>query len=223
MSRNDIFEELEPSQLKAVLDKGKREFFCSGNLIFLQGAPADRYYFVLSGRVKLTVLHKEGKELLLRYTDKGDIASAVALFGERQYSLTAKAVLDTVAMSWNREFFLDILKQYPVISMNLLKTKINHLDELQARCLEMVAEQAEQRIARALLRIMKHSGVKTNNGIEISFSLSRHEIASYTGNTLFTVSRVLSSWAKKGWIKSGREKVIIVKPHELMKFSEGIS
>jgi len=65
------------------------------------------------------------------------------------------------------------------------------------RYLELQTERVEQRIARSLLRIMKQSGRKTDEGILIDFRLGRQDLANYTGSTLYTVSRTLSNWEKK--------------------------
>ncbi len=69
---------------------------------------------------------------------------------------------------------------------------------------------------------MRQAGLETQNGILIDIPLSRQNIADYSGTTLYTVSRTLSSWEKKGWIKSGREQIVIIDPHALVKFAEGI-
>ena len=67
---------------------------------------------------------------------------------------------------------------------------------------------------------MKQSGRKTEEGILIDFRLSRQNPADYTGTTLYTVSRTLSSWERKGWVGSGRERIIIVDPHALATYAE---
>jgi CRP-like cAMP-binding protein len=77
---------------------------------------------------------------------------------------------------------------------------VERLDDIQSRYLELRAERVEKRIARALLRIMKQSGRKTDEGILIDFRISRQDLADYTGTTLYTVSRMISNWEKKGWI-----------------------
>jgi CRP-like cAMP-binding protein len=87
---------------------------------------------------------------------------------------------------------------YPQIAINLLGTVVERLDDIQNRYLELQTERVEQRIARSLLRIMKQSGRRTEEGILIDFRLSRQELADYTGTTLYTVSRTLSSWEKRG-------------------------
>jgi CRP-like cAMP-binding protein len=67
---------------------------------------------------------------------------------------------------------------------------------------------------------MQRAGAKTPEGIQINIPLSRQNIADYSGTTLYTVSRTLSVWEKKGWIRSGREKVVITNPHALVLFAE---
>ena len=113
-----------------------------------------------------------------------------------------------------------LMLAYPQLVINMLKVAIDRLDDVQTRYLEMSAEQVEQRIARAILRIMRDTGRKTGDGILIDFPISRQELADYTGTTLYTVSRTLSAWSRKGWIKSGREQITVTDPHALVAFSE---
>jgi CRP-like cAMP-binding protein len=68
---------------------------------------------------------------------------------------------------------------------------------------------------------MQRAGTRCANGILIDLPLSRQNIADYSGTTLNTASRTLSSWERKGWVQSGREKVVITDPHALVKFAEG--
>ena len=73
--------------------------------------------------------------------------------------------------------------------------------------MEMTSEQVEQRVARAMLRLVQQSGRKTADGIEIDFPITRQDIAEMTGTTLHTVSRLLSRWEDEGLVRGGREKV----------------
>jgi CRP-like cAMP-binding protein len=62
----------------------------------------------------------------------------------------------------------------------------------------------------------------TRSGIQIDIPVSRQNIAEYSGTTLYTVSRTLSAWEKKGWIKSRREQITITDPHQLVLFAESL-
>ena len=115
---------------------------------------------------------------------------------------------------------MKIMEDYPPVALNMIRNALNRLEELQNRYLELYAEQVERRIARSLLRIMKQSGKRSGDEILIDFPISRQELADYTGTTLYTVSRTLSAWGKKGWVRSKRERIIIANPHALVLFAE---
>jgi CRP-like cAMP-binding protein len=102
----------------------------------------------------------------------------------------------------------------------ILNIVLERLDELQNRYMELSTEQVKQRISRTLLRLMQRAGAKIPEGIQINIPLSRQNIADYSGTTVYTVSRTLSVWEKKGWIRSSRGKVVITNPHALVQFAE---
>lgn len=203
-----------------ILAMGRRCVFNSGETLFHQGDRAIFCYLVLKNRLKLSLLHEEGKEALLRYINPGEITAAVAVFREKNYPVTAVTVGPVETVLWDRNTMLQAMHVYPALSINFLQVVIDRLDDIQSRYLELQTERVEQRVARALLRIMKQSGRRVDEGILIDFRLSRKDLSDYTGTTLYTVSRTLSSWEKRGWVRSGRERIIVVDPHALVSFAE---
>ena len=79
-----------------------------------------------------------------------------------------------------------------------------------------MTERVERRVARALLRLVHDAGRRVDVGIEIDFPVSRQDIAEMTGTMLYTVSRMLSAWEKHGIVRSGRQRIILTKPHALV-------
>ena len=90
---------------------------------------------------------------------------------------------------------------------------------MNTRIVEMATQHVEQRIARALLRLINQSGERTENGIEINFPITRQDVSQMTGTTLHTVSRLLSSWEKDGLVLSKRKKIIVCDAHRLVLLS----
>jgi len=176
---------------------------------------------VNKGRLKLFKLSEVGKEAIIRYIGAGEMAAAVAVLKGRDYPVTAETVEETEITSWDKPTFLRLLHDHPEIAVNMLGVVLERLDEVQQRYLELCSEGVEQRIARTLLRLMQRAGSRRADGILIELPLSRQSIADYSGTTLYTVSRTLSSWEKNGWVQSGRERVLITDPHALVKFAEG--
>ncbi len=87
---------------------------------------------------------------------------------------------------------------------------------MNERVVELSTQHVEQRIARALLRLVNQSGKQTEGGVEISFPITRLDVSEMTGTTLHTVSRLLSAWEKDGLISSKRKKIVICDPHRLV-------
>jgi len=218
--QSDLFVGVEEDKLSDILNLGHRCVYEPGAILFREGYPAEKSYLVLKGRFKLTKLHEDGKEAIVRYINPGEMTAAASAFQGKNYPVTAQAVDLSEAVGWNRETMLELMTANPQIAINLLGVVVERLDDIQSRYLELQTERVEQRVARALLRIMKQSGRKTDEGILIDFRLSRQDLADYTGTTLYTVSRTLSSWEKKGWVRSGRERIIIADPHALVSFAE---
>jgi CRP-like cAMP-binding protein len=87
---------------------------------------------------------------------------------------------------------------------------------------EMATERVERRVARALLRLAREAGKRTEAGIEIAMPLSRQDVAEMTGTTLYTVSRLLSAWEQDGLVETGRQRVVIKQAHALVKIAEDL-
>jgi len=218
--QNDFFRDVEQEQQAIILQSGSQKKLESGEFLFHEGNSAKSCYFVLEGRLKLIKLHGKGKETIIRYIGPGELAAVMAVFRDSKYPVSAEAVGNTKVVFWNRKSILTLIHEYPSLAVNILKIAFDRLDDIQRRYQELCSEQVDQRIARSLLRIMNQSGKKTEKGIAIDFPLSRQEIAEYTGTTLYTVSRVLSTWEKKGWVKSKREHITVTDPHALVLFSD---
>jgi CRP-like cAMP-binding protein len=218
--RSDFFSGITELNATDILNRGNRTHLKSGEFLFRQSDPAVKCFFVLSGRLKLVKLHEQGKETIIRYISPGELTAIISVFKGKDYPVTAESIGPTEAVGWDKQAMEQLVLKYPPLAVNMLRCTINRLDELQNRYLEICTEQVEQRISRALLRIMKQSGRRAEDGIHIDFPLSRQELADYTGTTVYTVSRILSAWEKKGWIKSKREQIIVCDPHSLVLFSE---
>ncbi len=219
-SRSDLFVGIEAEKISDIFGFGSRAIYKSGATLFREGDPALKSYLVLKGRLKLSKLHEDGKEAIVRYINPGGLTAVVSVFKGKNYPVTAQAVGSSEVIGWDRETIMKLMAAYPQIAINSLRMVVERLDDIQRRYLELQTERVEQRIARSLLRMMKQSGRKIGEGVLIDFRLSRQDLADYAGTTLYTVSRTLSSWEKKGWITSGRKRIVVADPHALVAFTE---
>ncbi len=220
LHKSDIFKSLSSGHLEGILKKGCSKKLQPKSVLFHQGEPAQSCFMVNRGRLKLTKLSEQGKEVILRYIGSGELTAAIAVLKDWTYPVTAEAIEESEVVGWEKPTMVELMRQYPDIAINLLGIVMERIDDVQHRYLEICTEHVDQRIARSLLRLMRRAGSKTPEGIHIDIPLSRQNIADYSGTTLYTVSRTLSAWEKKGWIQSGREQIVVTDPHALVQFSE---
>jgi CRP-like cAMP-binding protein len=149
---------------------------------------------------------------------------------EAAYPATAQALEDSTSIAIKCGFIRSLMETRPYLSVDLMHLMTTYIQEMQARYRELATERVEQRVANALLRLAAQTGIRLEPetakgsgkeaGIELSFS--RQDVAEMTGSTLYTVSRLLSEWERKGVIETGRERIKIIQPHNLVRIADGL-
>jgi len=230
-NRRDALERVADSPLFAgvargacqeAVDLGRERPIAPGDVLFREGEPAVTLYLVLEGRMKLTQLGVDGQEVVIRFVVPGGVVAALAVLDQGVYPVTATAVTATRALSWSHDVFATLMQRTPALAVNAMRLLSERLREMQQRFREVATERVAQRVARALVRLVRLVGRKTDGGVLIDMPLSRQDLAEMTGTTLYTVSRILSEWESAGLVTSGRERITIRAPHRLVALAEDL-
>ena len=208
LRRTELFAKLDVATLDDAVRYGRTRRIPRGRIIFHRGDPATACHLLLSGRVRIAQADS-GNDVVIRYVGPGQIFGALALFHGGRYPADAMAVTDCVEIQWSSTAITELMQRYPRIALNALAIVGHRLDELQHRIRELTTETVDRRIAHALLRLAQHAGRRAKGGIEISFPLSRKDLAAISGTAHTTVSRILADWQAKGIIISGRKRIIV--------------
>jgi CRP-like cAMP-binding protein len=214
------FKGMAPQDLDYILSSGRASRYPKDSAIFEQDAEAGSFFLLLNGHIRVVRGTPDGHQVVVRYISEGELFGIAAAIGRTTYPAAAVAAVDCVVLAWPNARWPDFTARYPSFSANAYGTIGSRLQETQSRVVEMATEQVEQRIARALLRLIGQSGRKTEEGIRIDFPITRQDIAEMTGSTLHTVSRILSGWESRGLVQSGRQKVIVTDPHGLVLIAD---
>lgn len=194
-----------------------------GSFFFHQGETAEYLYVLSEGRAKLSQLAEDGEQVNLRTLLPYHLFGAVgAVDPSASYPASAQALENCTALAIRASEFKVLLEKNPRLAFGMMQLMTGYIQEMQQRFRELATERVEQRIARTLVRLAAQTGTKIEQGIRIDLSFSRQELAEMTGTTLFTVSRTLSTWERKGFLTSGREKITITDPHGLVRLAEGL-
>ncbi len=152
----------------------------------------------------------------------GELFGFAAAIGRDTYPGTAIAAADCIVLSWPMHLWSTFAAAHPGFAAATARTIGHRLGEMNDRVVELATLQVEQRVARALLRLIEQTGKRTDAGVEIDFPITRQDISEMTGTTLHTVSRLLSVWARDGIIDPERrhKRITVSDPHRLVELGE---
>ena len=217
-----LLRDLDEAALKFVLGAAKIKILDKGSFFFQKEEPAIHAYILLDGKVKLGQVAVDGQQVILGYLIPGRVFGIIAVLKKVTYPVTAQAVGKCKALVWDQDTLNRLLDKFPRMALNALRIMSGQIRGFQNSVRDLSTKRVEQRIARAILRLARESGKKIETGILIDLPLSRQDLAEMTGTTLFTVSRVLTEWEKRGLTQSQRQKVIITSPHGLVMIAEDL-
>jgi CRP-like cAMP-binding protein len=209
IARSRVFDGLSDSDRQAWLDASAARALRRGQALARQGEPADALYLVESGALKLVQVTPEGHELIVRFVGPGEPFGGVVALDGASYPVTALAVEPMRLRAWPRDTLAALLARFPQVRVNLMREMTAHMTDALTRVREMATERVGQRLAHALLRLMRQAGRPTPDGILIQHPLTRQEFAELTGTTLYTVSRLLSRWQADGILASAGRRLIV--------------
>ncbi|MEN9561825.1 MAG: hypothetical protein RIR73_69 [Chloroflexota bacterium] len=218
-----VFQHATDEDLNLILKNSITRSMEEGGFFFLQGDEAIHLYILTSGQVKLMQSNPNGQQVNLRTIYPWQMFGALGAVRTdgAAYPASAQTLEDCTALAIPSLFLRSMLETRPYIAFDLMTLMTSYIQEMQARYRELATERVEQRVANALIRLAGQSGIKTEKEAGIELSLSRQDVAEMTGTTLYTVSRLLSDWERKGFIKTGRERIAIINPHELVRIADG--
>ena len=218
----DLFRGLDAAARDEVIAAATRMRRRRRESFFRQGAAARAFYVLQEGSVKLTQLTRDGQIVLLRVIVPGEAFGGVAAFSDRTYPASAEAAEDSFALVWNGRKIDLLLRRHPQLAINFIEFLAERLHDMQARYEDLATQQVEQRLARAVLRLVRRAGRRVDGGVLIDVRLSRQDLAEMTGTSMFTVSRILKRWQETGLIKSRRQRILVSHPHGLVSIADDL-
>jgi CRP-like cAMP-binding protein len=218
-----LFKGLAENELQAILEAGHPRNAQDGEYFFMQEDPAEHVYRLEQGQVKLGQVTAEGAQVILNVIGPGEIFGLIGFVENNLYPVSALAVNDCTALSWDRLGLVRLAESYPRLALNAMNHMAVRVSEFQGQIRALATERVERRLARVLLRLVRQVGKKVESGVLIDLSVSRQDLAEMSGTTLYTVSRILSQWDRAGLIEAGRERVVIRSPHGLVSIAEDLT
>jgi CRP/FNR family transcriptional regulator len=204
-----IFNTLSPQDAREIHPCLISDTFAKKETIFAEGDPSDWLYIVRKGKVKITKISHEGKEIILEIISSMDFFGGIAVVRGFPYPANAVAMEDTEVLKISRKNLMSIMDRFPNL-MYCMATNIGDRIKGSHETLKSIAlEKVESRIASLLIKLSDKAGEKTPDGIMITMKLTKQDIAEMVGTTVETSIRTMSKLTKTGIVASKSGKIVI--------------
>lgn len=205
----ELFRALPNDALEDVRAAMRAENVAKDAVIFEQGQPVDRAYALAVGSIRIVQTGSDGGQAIVRFIAPGEMFGTVPLFTDHRFPADAIAGEASTVLTWSERSLLDLMGCYSGISFNVIQILGRRMAQLQERVRELTTQRAEQRIARAILRLAEQAGRDDARGTTIEIPLRRKDLAEFAGTTLHTVSRTVSAWEKAGRLTTHGQRLVV--------------
>lgn len=189
-----IFEDQSPELLARLGAVAVTRSWGPGEVLFQRGDPGDYLVALATGRVKLTLLTPQGRELILRHAEAGDTLGEFALFDHEPRSADATAVALTSGYMLSRRAFEDLSLRHPDLIAGVARYFCRRLRETTDQLESIALYNLEARAARFILFTLRQiHGDDLPAHPTLRLEISQTEIAAVLGASRPKVNRALQA------------------------------
>lgn len=169
-----------------------------GSVFYIEGHMPRGVYILCEGRAKISIASPEGKTLLLRIAEPGDVLGINATLTGQPHTATVQALERCRVEFIPRDDLFRLLDRDKTIYADVaqvLSLKLNNVVD-HTRLL-FLSQSAAEKLARLMVRWCDQNGKRTSEGTEIVTGLTHEEIAQMICTSRETVTRLLSDFKRK--------------------------
>lgn len=186
-------------------------------MFFADGDIADCLYIIDSGKVKIGSGPQDRRPQLFTVAGPSDMFGDVSMFDPGPRTSTATALTAVTVARMDRDALRRWLIERPEITERLLRVLARRLQRTDDHRSQMMFTDVAGRVARQLLDLAQRLGVQENGSMRIDHGLTQDELGQLVGATREPVNKVLTEFARRGWIRLDRKSVLIMDSERLAR------
>ncbi len=216
LHRSALFSELDQAEIDALHRiVGFREL-ARGQVLFLEGDPAEGFFVLLSGSMRIYKSSAEGREFTLHRITPGQMFAEAAIFKGRVYPANCIATEDSVVAFFPKGAFVEVVKEQPTVALKIIGGLSAWLREFTVKLENLSLKDVPARLATYLL-----TQARANDSRQFELPVSKTELARELGTISETLSRTLKKLKNLGVIEESRDGIEILDPARLKMIAEG--
>lgn len=185
-----------------------------GDTLFAEGAEAEGFYIVASGKVKVYKLSPEGRERILHVVQPGNSFAEAAIFDDGRYPAFAETLAPSTLLFFPKQEFLELLHHHSQLAINMIAGLSRFLRQFTVQIEDLTFRDVPARLARYLLTFFDPAPVS------ITLSVSKTQLASNLGTTSETLSRTFRKLSDDEIIRVQGRNIDILDADRLFDLAE---
>ena len=199
MKRNEK-QKLDPKIFLLGADKGRTlADYGKNDKVFLQGDPANAIFYIHKGKIKLTVVSRQGKEAVVAILGAGDFFGEGCLAGQSQRMASATTMSDCSVTRLEKAAVLRLLHDQPAFSELFLHHLLSRNIRIEEDLVDQLFNSSEKRLARVLLLLANFG--KDGKPEPVIPKISQETLAEIVGTTRSRVSFFMNRFRKLGFVR----------------------
>src|SRR5690349_7532446 len=215
LRRCDVLADITAEALQALLPGITMGSYRPRQVIYLPGDRAQGIHFLTQGRIKVSKVTRDGKELTLAYRTEGDFFGEPCLLDGGPREEMAEAMDASTTVEVERELLDQLLHQNGIAAYKFGRALIARRKDLEQRVEQLIFKDVGSKLAELLLSLGHDHGIADERGLVVGLKITHQEMANLIGSTRETVSLTLSQFKRKGLIQTEGRKVILADPEGL--------
>ena len=188
-----------PRTLLAALPDGRTtKEYRKSEIVFSQGDPAEAVFFVERGKVKLTVLSKQGKQAVIALLGPGDFFGEGCLAGQPLRMATATVLTECAIMRLAKQTMIRTLHREPVFAELFTAYLLSRNIRMEEDLVDQLFNSSEKRLARILLLLANFG--KEGRPEPVVPKISQETLAAMVGTTRSRISFFMNKFRKLGFV-----------------------
>ncbi len=218
LAKSPLFVNTEPEILREILSHFSYVKFKKDTIIYDYNSPCDKFYLILTGRVKLQQISPQGKTQTLFLLSGGDVFDFICLLDGGNHSTEAITVDDCELLACPTQEIKNLLETHPQINKTFLPYLGRQMRDLTNLASELSLSNTSTRLAHL---IIKHLRGGPNDGQpHLIFDLSHEEIANMIGTVRVVVNRHIQKMKQEGILQARRKQLFVKNMKALLSKAE---
>ena len=178
-------------------------------VIYIPGDPGQSIFFLNGGRVKISKVTRDGRELTLAYRVPGQVFGELCLGDGGPREEMAEAMENALITELDRGLFETVVEHNPSLAVALMRISNQRRQDVENKVARLIFRDVNAKLADLLISLGQEYGVEDARGTLVAIKITHQEMANLIGSTRETVSLTLSQFKKTGLITMDGRKVII--------------